>query len=265
VKILPLTPADLDLVKALQPPDWGPILPMHEYYLTHNFCHSIKLRDGDTDVGIGTAIIHPDTAWLAHIIVDPTHRNKGIGGVITKELMAIAGRWNATVQLLATDLGEPVYRKLGFEEDAVYTFYKDGTMPGSSTSNPFLIPFTEAHRSQIFALDRDASGEDRSLRLSEHLTRGTVFMKNGSVDGFFLPTLGEGLIVASTDEAGIALMELRMDQVKIAVVPFENENARTFLAKHQFNEFRKAKRMYYGIRRPWKPRMIYNRVSGQIG
>src|SRR4051812_12704318 len=126
IRVADLQPGDLPALAALQPSDWGSILPPHEFYLSSPFCFPQKFLIDDAIVGIGTRVAHADSAWLGHIIVHPDHRRKGIGEFITKTLMD--GALTGTCDLLfltATDIGEPVYRKLGFEIETEYLFYKD--------------------------------------------------------------------------------------------------------------------------------------------
>src|SRR5690349_13629525 len=139
IRFAPLQQEDLPLLEALQPSDWGSILPPHKFYVSSAFCFPLKFMIDGTLVGIGTSISHKDSAWLGHIIVHPEHRKKGIGEFITKTLMneSIA-RNRGLLFLTATDVGEPLYRKLGFEIEAEYLFYKDlqafaDSLPGHDT------------------------------------------------------------------------------------------------------------------------------------
>jgi len=101
----PLELPDLELITALQPPDWPNIIPSIEFYIISTFCFPIKLIIDNKIVGIGTTIIHNDIAWLAHIIVHPEHRNQGIGKIITQTLVDSLQTKCDTIYLIATDLG----------------------------------------------------------------------------------------------------------------------------------------------------------------
>src|SRR5687768_8307973 len=125
-ELSPLEKVDLTLLPGIQPPDWGNILPAHEMYIDFPYCFPFKFTDKNKLLGIGTTIIHNSSAWLAHIIVHPDERNKGLGQLITKTLMDEATSRNCDfISLIATDLGEPVYAKLGFTTDTEYIFFKD--------------------------------------------------------------------------------------------------------------------------------------------
>ena len=63
--------------------------------------------------------------WLAHINVQPGNRNHGLGKLITQFLVDEAQAKNCdTIYLIATDLCEPVYKKVGFETETDYLFLK---------------------------------------------------------------------------------------------------------------------------------------------
>lgn len=83
----------------------------------------MKVTDGNQVVGTGVSVLFTNTAWLAHIIVDPGCRNRGIGGAIVDHLLNdLDSRSVDTVLLIATKIGEPVYRKKGFLDVCEYVF-----------------------------------------------------------------------------------------------------------------------------------------------
>jgi GNAT superfamily N-acetyltransferase len=260
-----LTPSDLRHIPALQPDGWQDITPAIEYYTRSSFCFPIKVVVENDVAGIGCAIIHDDVAWLGHIVVHRDHRNKGLGRLITQSLVESKEvRACETVYLIATDLGEPVYRKLGFEAEGEYLFYKEIAMP-VLPRHPDISEELDQYVQQIVLLDRECSGEDRSVHLKEHLAGGYVLQRKGRIDGFYLPAFGDGLIVASTAEAGVALMKFRLSTKDSASFPIENTEASAFLEKLGYFSFRKAKRMRLGANRTWKATNLYNRVGGNIG
>ena len=105
---------DVSLLNELEPAGWGSILPAHEFYTSNtDFCFPIRINNDTKIVGIGTAVIHNDVAWLAHIIVHAENRNQGIGRLITQSLVNNSQAKNCdTIYLIATDLGAPVTPKL---------------------------------------------------------------------------------------------------------------------------------------------------------
>ncbi|MEO6288778.1 MAG: GNAT family N-acetyltransferase [Ginsengibacter sp.] len=226
----------------------------------------IKLIVDEKIAGIGTAINNNDVAWLGHIIVHPDSRNQGIGKLITQFLVDISQAKNCgTIYLIATDLGEPVYKKIGFETETEYLFFKDIKPNQSWTTSKNIIAFTNDFRSQIANLDKRVSGEDRLINLAQYLEGGFVYQENNIVEGFYLPALGEGLIIANTNLPGQELMKFRLATRDDAVFPVDNLSATELMRQYNLKEFRRAKRMRLGTKRTWQPASIYNRIGGHLG
>lgn len=261
-----LTSNDLELLHELRPPDWNPLAPVFDFYLRADFCFPIKYTEHGAIAGIGATIIHQHTAWLAHIIVHNDHRNKGIGGIITKALIDQADKPGIqSVLLLATPLGEPVYKKHGFIKEMDYLFFKtDHDIPfnNSYTISSFEERFTHA----LLQLDQDVSGEDRSKLIAPHFKNAKLIVEQNIVQGFYLPTLGDGPIIALNKEAGAALLNFKHVQgVKKAALPETNQSGIDALTSMGLKEFLKGTRMYLGKPLAWQPNKVYNRIGGNFG
>jgi len=266
MEIKPLVQNDLIFIAEILPPGWDTAFPSIQFYTASAFCFPIKVTIDHKLVGIGTAIIHNDVAWLAHIIVHPGHRNQGIGKLITESLIEIAHAKNCTtLYLLATELGEPVYRKLVFEAEAEYLFFKGDKPVGPGTHDEHIIPYSSDYERQVARLDREVSGEDRMFHLGQHLSGGFVYVVEDTLEGYYAPNMGDGLIIATTSEAGQALMRLRLTTKDFAVFPADNTQASAFIQRFPFTEIRRQKRMRLGPKRNWEPANIYNRIGGNLG
>jgi GNAT superfamily N-acetyltransferase len=264
-EIASFTSYDLDAVAGLQPDGWPDIFPSIEYYCKSDFCFPVKATLGGKVVGTGTAIIHGHTAWLAHIIVRPDYRNAGIGSAITKALIELGQKnYCRSLLLIATTLGEPVYKKFGFEVETKYLFFDHGiSQPPEASSE--ISAFQKRQEDALFELDRFVSGEDRKKLLHEHLNNTTVFVENNQLKGFYMPALGEGLIIADSPAAGLALMKLRTASTNKFCIPMQNKSALNFLSQHGFTEYRQASRMIFGEKVKWDGSKIYSRVGGNLG
>ncbi|MGN6494872.1 MAG: GNAT family N-acetyltransferase [Agriterribacter sp.] len=261
----PLGSADIPLLGPLQPDDWGDIIPAITYYTNNAGCFPYKLVLNEQIAGIGTVITHTDTAWLAHIIVHKDYRNRGLGTLITRQLLNSAPlKTIKTIQLIATDLGEPVYKKLGFKTETEYVLYKDIAITAIAAL-PHIHAFTPDKRQEVLNIDKQITGEDRSLLLIPHLENAFVYINGMKVEGFYLPTLGEGWIAATANAAGIALMQLRLTQKQNAALPANNVTAVDYLAQQQIPEYKRVKRMILGNVCKWQPENIYNRIGGNLG
>ena len=266
MKIQPLTLADLPDIDDLQPEGWPSILPHIQVYLSSPFCLPLKVCVDSTTVGIGTTIYHGDVAWLAHIIVHPDYRNQGIGKLINRTLVdQIKSSPCKTIYLIATDLGAPVYSKVGFETEIEYLFFKDLELSTPQELSEFVVPYSPQLKSQIFAMDRLTTGEDRTAHIESHLAGSFAYVQEEKVQGYYLPGFGEGTIIARCPHAGLELIKLRLKTSKNASFPIENLTATDFLNNLGFKEFKRAKRMRLGEKRDWLPKNLYNRTGGNIG
>lgn len=78
----------------------------------------------DQPVGAGMVIYHQDVVSLHLIGTLPEFRNKGLGEMITKQMLFDAKKQNyKQAILLASVLGKPLYQKVGFKEYAIYNMY----------------------------------------------------------------------------------------------------------------------------------------------
>jgi GNAT superfamily N-acetyltransferase len=265
VKIEQFTSSDIPLLPPLQPDGWLPLGPYYHFYVTASYCHPVKCTVDGSMVGIGSCIRHRTTGWLAHIIVAPEYRRRGIGTLITKWLMTyLTGEWGMkTLHLVATPMGEPVYRRLGFRRISDYLFMRGGKTDSGEIAE--ILPFDDAFRDAGLKMDADASFEDRSQLLEPHWSNGCFILNNGALAGFFLPTLGEGYILATCREAGLALMRLKHGSGATAIVPEQNPEAVRYLTSSGYAEYRRGIRMVYGEPLPWRPEMIYGRIGGNLG
>ena len=254
---------DLPLISGLQPEGWLSILPYYEFYAKSDFCIPLKAVVDNKIVGIGTAIFHDVSGWLGHIIVEKQFRNQGIGTGITKALMdELNQRQVETMSLVATPMGEPVYHKLGFQKETVYVFlHKGKTVPTNNVVSPFEAKFKES----ILNLDKHVSGENRSKLLEPHFTNAHLVFEDDCLSGFYMPTLGEGLILAETKHAGETLMHLKHSMVDYAAIPIDNQPAISLLKDHGFIEFRRAIRMFLGKKLLWQPDKVFGRIGGNLG
>ena len=261
-----LSPSDFPYLKEFEPPGWGDLVPRFRYCIDSKFCNPIKLVVSGTIVAIGTTILHQNSAWLASIIVHPEHRGNGYGKTITKALVdSIDIKKYPTIYLDATDLGYPVYIKLGFEMEAVYAHFKsEKNITGLKISDQ-VVPYNDIYLQQLLALDKSISCEDRQDTIKENLSTAQLFISNNKLTGFYLPSLGNGLIIAENDDAGIELIKCRLENNYYAILPEANKAAINFIVQQGLIQFRISRRMFIGKKREWKADRIYNRISGQLG
>jgi N-acetylglutamate synthase-like GNAT family acetyltransferase len=264
-EINPMDTNETSFLSHLQPDGWVDIVPCFDFYTKSSFCFPVKVSVNNECVGIGATIIHNEVAWLAHIIVHSDFRHKGIGLQITKSLVKIAKENHcATMYLIATELGEPIYRKIGFITETEYLVYKNITKKDWAVSKN-ISQFEERHRTHFAIFDREVSGEDRMIHLEEHLINGFVYHQADNVEGYYLPTLGEGLIIAETEISGIELLKVHLRHNDRIVIPKENLVAQKFMQEVGFEEVKSIKRMRLGKERKVQFANLYNRIGGNVG
>jgi len=266
MQLQPFTKEDIASLSELQPQGWGDLAPVFEFYTSSSFCFPIKIIIDNHIAGIGSSIIHNDVAWLAHIIVHTAYRNKGIGRFITQSLIDRIDKVQCqTIYLIATDLGAPVYEKLGFVTETEYLFYKDIKPNKDTVASSLIIPYNSAYKAPIQKIDAIVSGEDRLFHLEPYLATAFLYVKENTLEGYYLPDFGDGFIAARTPEAGSALMMLRFTAKEHAVFPIDNTSAKEYMLQHQYEPFKTAKRMRLGTERKVDFSKIYNRISGSMG
>ncbi len=266
MEVKDLKTADIDLLRELQPDTWTDIRPYFYYYSASSFCQPLKISENNKIIAVGTNIQHQDSAWLAHIIVHPDHRNRGLGGKMASSLFSgLDKKKFSTIFLDATDLGFPVYKKLGFEVETEYIH-----MTGENTDLYLLkpgsiIPFHDKYRKELLALDKLVSAEDRRDVLAPHLCFSLLYMSEGKVEGAYFPSLLDGFVFAVNPIAGTELMKIRMRNKPSARFPSVNEECTLFLRENGYKVTGASKRMILGKPREWNGKGIYHRISGGLG
>jgi GNAT superfamily N-acetyltransferase len=258
---------DFDEIKSFQPDGWDDIVPKFKYYVDSQFCFPVKAVENRKIVGIGASILLDGTAWLAHIIVSPEHRNKGIGYKIVEMLLNHHDRTKiSTILLIATQLGFPVYEKIGFRTVTEYLFFKRDFPWKNEPASRNIIKLEKRSFQEIYTLEKKVTGEDRSPLFGPHLENTLVYLQHGEVAGFYIPDLCEGPIIAETDEAGLALMQFKYAKTDKAVIPSDNISGIDFLLQNGFAlSSTKGTRMVMGKELQWFPKKIFSRISGNFG
>ena len=153
-----------------------------------------------------TLVCYGDTlAWIGMVLVRKSHRGRGYARTLLGQSLDVAAaRQIACVKLDATDLGEPVYRKLGFEAETGVERWQRDPLPGPP---PDTMPPEEGKLD--LALDREVFGVDRSTLLWLLELEGCLALPDGSF-GMIRPgaqATFAGPCVTREPHAGRALLE----------------------------------------------------------
>ena len=266
IKIRKCNLSDIEFIRYLQPKGWDDITFYFRFYCNHDFCYPIVAEYEDRIVGVANGTLNEKTGWLAHIIVAEDCRNIGIGYLLTNHIINyMHNRGCNSLLLIATEMGEGLYRKFGFDRVGEYIFFQGTKL--NDYFNPMNIrQFNLSDLKTILALDKSVTGENRTQMLCQFLSNAWVYSIDSLIHGFFLKEFGEGTIIASDEEAGIALLtykhHLRDDK---SVLPDGNRSGIEYLEKNSFTNFLKAPRMVLGEKVEWKPEGIFSRAGGFYG
>jgi GNAT superfamily N-acetyltransferase len=175
---------------------------------------------GGVPAGTLTTCIFGPVAWIAMVLVDEPLRGRGLAKALLAHALAfLDGRGVRTVRLDATDLGRPLYEKLGFVVEYQLARYQ-GVLPdrGTAPRPPGVCPqpLVARHLEGIVRLDRAVTGSDRGkllLRLLvETPSAAKAVQDGGEVTGFVLGRLGAraaqiGPCVATGDAGPVLLRD----------------------------------------------------------
>ncbi len=256
--------AELDKVSLLKPEGWTDIIPAFKFYCSSDFCFPFKLKADKVIAGTGCAIILEQTAWLGHIIVRPEYRRNGFGSMIVSHLMNFLKEKNVqTVSLIASSEGFPMYKKYGFVKTENYLSFMRTSETVLETPDCEILPYNEKYRDEIYSIDQIASGENRIKFLQNKLSEGFICIKRGTLSGYYIPSLAEGLITAVDAVSGISLLKYKNPER--FTVPEVNTTAINYALSHGFKEQYKLSRMFFGKHLNRNPEYIYSRISGFLG
>jgi len=164
------------------------------------------------DVATLTTCVFDDIAWIAMVLTDPQYRGRGIaGGLMRHALDYLDTRGVRSVRLDATELGLPVYRKLGFEIDWTLTRYGGVPQVPWDRVDRNFTPLIPERLSEVVAIDRNATSTNRANLLARLLTEGTQAFCRWSEDkiaafvfqraGSNATQIGPCIAAATTDES----------------------------------------------------------------
>jgi len=186
------------------------------FFVRHPDGHAVVARLEEEVVGAACGFAHGGarggaggrSGWLGLIFVSDERRGLGLGTALTRAVVErLKGAGCRTLLLVATEIGLPLYKRLGFEVETTYHGFEarglahappgEGLRTASSKDLPAVL-----------ALDRRATGEDRSRLLEAFPAAWLQTGREGELRGYHLPVpWGGGPTVARDAEAGLALLE----------------------------------------------------------
>jgi GNAT superfamily N-acetyltransferase len=126
--------------------------------------------DADRIVGVGSGIAYGALGFVGNMIVDGSHRRRGIGSAILRSVIEfLAGRGATRLELYATPEGRPLYAAHGFEPIGPSTM---AHMPRGVTAPVDGIDISDgepAALAELVAYDAPRFGGDRANILAPML------------------------------------------------------------------------------------------------
>ncbi len=269
LQIRELIASDLPSLKDFAPREWNVDLSVtFRRHFGQPYFYPIVAEQDGTLVGCANGLLQGSAGWLGNIIVQPAHRGHGIGSALTKEVIKSFHAKNMEYQILvATSMGEPIYRRLGFQVVSYYIFFARQRALPSPDAVVGVRSMERKDEEAIFALDKSITGEKRGAFIRAYLHGACVHADpSGRLDGYYLPALGTGLIIAANDAAGLSLLHYKVTHGgDVCVIPEQNRVAVDYLRSHGFTETGRAPRMALGPDIAWQPENVYSRGSGFCG
>ncbi len=216
-------------------------------------------------------------AWISMVLVDAEHRGRGIGTQLVRHALAWLDECGArTVRLDATELGRPVYEKLGCVGEYEVARW-EGTA-GGGRLGPEITLAADSHLEPITALDHQATGTRRGpllARLFAERPQGMrVVVAQGRISGFSGVRAGGrawqiGPVVALDASSGSALLDTAFSdhqgQTVFLDVPLPNRPAMQWAEARGLRMGRQFLRMVRGRPVADRPEQIWASFGPEKG
>ncbi len=276
--IRPMTPADVDAAVDLAlAQGWRNRRALYQLALQTTACQPLVGVVEGRVVATGLATASGAVGWLGALVVDEPMRGRGYGRAMTEELCRrLRDAGCATLSLVATPAGRPLYERLGFRLATHYhemdADHLDRMPDPPAGARP--RPLEPDDLSRVFELDRLATAEDRRAILGQLAAAGGWVLegeRDAGLRGFLLPSdRGFAAIVAPGFEDGLCLLDLHRhltppDGHARAGIPDANAAGLGELAARGWRESWLAPRMLLGPDVPWRPESIWGQINSAMG
>jgi GNAT superfamily N-acetyltransferase len=153
----------------------------------------VEEQEGEVVASTTAVCYGRDLAWIGMVLVDPRFRGRGLArGLMEHCLRWLERRGMRQVKLDATDMGRPLYEKLGFREERVIERWG---WSGKESAAPLTPPRASLPLERIAVLDRAGFGADRT-RLLAQLIESFPGHGISEADGFALGRPGSNAYFA---------------------------------------------------------------------
>jgi GNAT superfamily N-acetyltransferase len=260
--------SDINGLNSLPPANWNfDYETLLRDFINDDFFYAFILIQDKKIVGTGNVFLKEKIGWLANIMVDKNCRGKGLGYKMTKFLVDFLDDKKCETQLLiATELGEAVYQKIGFRTMTEYHCFDSVVDLDYNYTNSIRV-LKDSDLKSVYELDRNANGENRTHLIDKYYVNGLgYFNTDNELLGFFLPDFLRGLILSRDTQAGKELLKLKHSKKgNRTMLPIENQAGISFLIENGLKKGEKCSRMILGKENNWQPKYIYSYGSGFCG
>ncbi len=261
-----------DILDAAYGPSPGRLERVRRYRSLGEDTWLLAVEDG-VDAGMGGAIDFGGVGYVGLVGVHPSMQRRGIAEALMRSLLALLeARDCRTVLLDASEVGAPLYRKLGFVDDGDVRLY------AKSQHEPYGFvdarPMAAGDLAGVSALDRRATGVDRTQLLARYFeeapSRAFVAEDGGRVAGFAVAqayTIGPW-VATSADAARRALagaLSCAFEQGVTVAVPPANVEAAGLLEAEGFAHTRTLGHMRLGPPIERLRELVYGQASLAAG
>ena len=271
-----MLPADVDAAtEMVLSHDWGVRRDWLAYAAGAAACVPYVAVDEARIVATGVGTANGTVGWIGSIFVAPEARGHGLGRAITQSIIdALEASGCRTLCLVATSEGRRLYERMGFHVQTRYRIMEAPGLPAEGDENRGIRPFDAADLDQLFALDAEATGEDRRHALlafanpaSTKVFEGT----DGDICGFVCRApWGGGATIARTTDDALAIAEARRrasgpeGKVRVGILS-ENEDGHDRLVAAGWTPSWSAPRMIRGEPIEWRPERIWGQFNHAMG
>lgn len=273
--IRPMTAPDVEpLADAILAAGWGDRRVKLAWAVDHARCRALVADAGGVPVGSGVATANGPVGWIGTIWVHPDWRGRGLGRALTQATIdAAEAAGCATLVLVATQAGQPLYERMGFRIQARYRTLEAPGL-GAGLDNGPLRAFRSEDLGAMAALDAGATGEDRRHLLEAFAAPDTtrcLERADGRLGGFVIRApWGGGATIAPDPDDGLAIAQARRaaappgKRVRVGLLD-TNQGGLDRLRRAGWSEAWNAPRMIRGEMPPWDPDAIWGQFDHAIG
>jgi GNAT superfamily N-acetyltransferase len=284
IRLRPMTADDIGpLTDAIVADHWGERRSWFEFVVGHPACRPlVAVDDAGRQLGSAVATVNGPVAWIGTIWVVPDRRREGIGERLTVAVLDVAEDAGCrTSVLVATEVGRPLYEKLGFElQTSIVVVEAPGTGADASgaaaagRTDPRVRPFRPDDLEAMARIDLAATGEDRRHLLRAFATPASATVLDDAVHGLggfvVRAAWGGGATIAPDPDVALALLEARRrrtspDRHVRAGVLAENASGIARLVDAGWSEAWRAPRLVRGAPLTWQPEAIWGQFNHALG